>query len=286
MAFPEDPQTSFLNAPSEGFAGQRYAIDSNDELLAGIVPVVANVAQQNTVQFNYNGTDDVGIYIDSIGPLFVASNTSDDQTGDDWITAYGQALVNNGTLASLPTNNGSGLVTLVFADYDAHVITEYSPATADVDIATTVAAAKSEEIVFGMGIKRSSSLLDAMTEISQPIALPSAGTDVLAGVVAYTASDNYPNGLASQVGAAQDALIPGKAYQIIRKGRVIVPWVGTLPSKGDAVYWINNPAASADLAKFRADANGGEADLVAGALVEGVITSSNLVKVYFSSPLV
>jgi hypothetical protein len=84
-----------------------------------------------------------------------------------------------------------------------------------------------------------------------------------------------------QVGFDPDFLMPSKGYELVKKGSVVVPWVGTLPTgPTDQVFWINDPAVEADRGKFRSDANGGEADLVS-AFVEGVIPEGNLVKVKF-----
>jgi hypothetical protein len=287
MAFPYTAQTEYVRTPLEAFAGHRYATDAvRDELMSGMVVPVADVSQVTTAQVAFSTTDVLGLYID--GALYITtSDTSDDITGDAWITDNGAALVANGTLSILPTNNGSGLLTLTFADAEAHTVTSYSPATADfTGITNTATAASTEVIVWGQGICLDETYTDLISEHSMAIRLPASGSDVLRGVLAYTAVNNYPSGLSSQIGAGSAGVMPGIMLQCVRKGRVIVEIVGTMPEKGDSLFWINAPADPADLGKFRIDANGGEADAVEGSFVEGIIPGRNLAKVFFGKSLV
>ena len=287
MTFPFDAQDTYVRTPQEGFAGQRYATDAvRDELMSGIVVPVTDVSQVTTAQVAFNATDILGLFIDSA--LYITtSNTSNTITADAWITDNGANLVANGTLSILPTNDGAGLLTLSFADAEAHTVTSYSPATADfTPITNTVAAASTEEIVWGQGICLDETQTDLISEHSMAIRLPASGTDLLRGVLAYTAVNNYPSGLSSQIGASSAGVMPGISLQCVRKGRVIVEIVGTMPSKGDSLFWINNPADPADLGKFRIDANGGEADAVEGSFVEGIILGRSLAKVFFGKSLV
>lgn len=287
MAFPYTAQTDYVRTPQEAFAGQRYATDAvRDELMSGMVVPVADVSQVTTAQTAFSTTDVLGLYID--GALYITtSDTSDLITAEAWITDNGAALVANGTLSILPTTNGTGLLTLTFADAEAHTVTSYSPATADfTPITNTATAASTEVIVWGQGICLDETYPDLISEHSMAIRLPSAGTDLLRGVLAYTAVNNYPSGLSSQIGAGSAGVMPGIMLQCVRKGRVIVEIVGEMPAKGDSVFWINDPADPADLGKFRADANGGEADAVEGSFVEAVIPGRNLAKVFFGKSLV
>ena len=286
MAFPYTSQTDFTQIGQEGFAGQRYASEVNDEITSAIVVPVESVSQVTTAQTSFSTTDILGLFIDG-GLYITTSNTSNAITAAAWIATNGAALVAAGILSILPTTSVGGLVTLTFADDQAHTVTSYSPATADfTGITNTTSAASTERIVWGQGVTLDTGNPDLISESSQPVRLPSSGTDPLRGILAYTAVNNYPSGLSSQVGAESGYVMPGIMLQLIRKGRVIVDIVGTLPARGAAVYWINNPADPADLGKFRADANGGEADLVAGSFVEALITGRDLAKVYFGASLV
>lgn len=289
MAFPYDPQTIFIQGPSEAWAGHRYAANARtDETLAGIVPIVTPVPQITRAQVVYGAGDGevFGLYID--GALYIgASDTDAEGSAQDWITTNGATLVNNGVLSILPTTNGTGRLELTFADFVAHTVTAYSPDATDVTPITVFqAAAQSDLITFGLGVAINSNYPDLVSPTSAGVRLPNSGTDRLAGIMTYTAVNNFPPGLTTQFGAVPGYLVPGLAYQMIRKGRVIVPIVGTMPAKGSPVYWINNPADPTELGAFRADANGGEADIVNGSIVESVIPGRSLAKVYFSQALV
>jgi hypothetical protein len=287
MAFPYDAQTEYVRTPLEAFAGHRYATDAvRDELMSGMVVSVADVSQVTTAQVAFSTTDVLGLYID--GALYITtSDTSNDITGDAWITTNGQALVDNGTLSILPTNDGAGLITLTFADALPHTVTSYSPATADfTPITDTVDAVTTEEIVWGQGVCLNEDYPDLISEHSMAIRLPSSGSDVLKGVLAYTAVNNYPSGLSSQIGAGSAGVMPGIMLQCVRKGRVIVEIVGAMPDKGASVYWINGSTDPDEIGRFSADAAGGDADLVEGSFVESVIPGRNLAKVFFGKSLV
>jgi hypothetical protein len=280
-------QTEYVRTPLEAFAGHRYATDAvRDELMSGMVVPVADVSQITTAQTAFSTTDVLGLYID--GALYITtSDTSNLITAQAWITTNGQALVDNGTLSILPTTSGTGLLTLTFADADVHTVTSYSPATADfTGITNTVTAASTEVIVWGQGICLNSTYPDLISEHSMAIRLPSAGSDLLAGVLAYTAVNNYPSGLSSQVGGVSDGVMPGIMLQCVRKGRVIVKIIGSMPAKGAPVYWINASSDATELGHFSATAAGGDADIVEGSFVESVIPGRNLAKVFFGKSLV
>lgn len=287
MAFPYNAQSVFVQTPQEAFAGQRYATDAvRDEVFGAIIPPVESVSQVTTAQTAFSTTDVLGLFIDG-GLYITTSDTSNAITAAAWITANGATLVANGILSILPTTSVGGLITLTFADDLPHTVTSYSPATADfTGITNTTSAASTERIVWGQGVCIDTNFPDLISETSAAVRLPASGTDALAGIMAYAATNNYPNGLSSQVGAVADSIMPGLAMQCVRKGRMIVEIVGTMPAKGAPVYWVNDPADPADLGKFRAGANGGEADLVSGSFVEAVIPGRSLAKVYFGKSLV
>ena len=107
-------------------------------------------------------------------------------------------------------------------------------------------------------------------------------TSVLEGVLGFEPSTMNSRYTVEAAGFDPDALLPKKAYDLVRKGQVVVPWVGALPDPSNLrdVYWINDPASEDDRGKFRSDANGGEAVLVT-AEIEGILPGSTLVKVKF-----
>lgn len=62
------------------------------------------------------------------GALYVATAQTDDETSAQaWITANGTTLVNAKILASLPTSNGLGLLTLTFVDGLFPTVSSYEP---------------------------------------------------------------------------------------------------------------------------------------------------------------
>lgn len=96
-------------------------------------------SQISTGNVIFNGTDNVGISVDSLPDLFVASDTSNDITAlalrNKWNASAQHAAV---ATASGATN----VFTLTFKDFEAHTFVAYSPATADITgIATTAAVA-------------------------------------------------------------------------------------------------------------------------------------------------
>ena len=97
----------------------------------------------------YNGTDNVGLVVDGLAPLFVASNTSDDQTATDLRNAWNAnpAYLAIAT-ASIDLSGTPSYIILTFKDTATHTVTAYSPATADVvSITNTTAAAPATAIL-------------------------------------------------------------------------------------------------------------------------------------------
>lgn len=90
----------------------------------------------------FNGTDDVGLYIDGFR-VFVPSNTSDDQTATDLRDEILLLAANiPGTpVASIDISGAESWIILTFADTLVHTVTSYSPATADVTTITNTQAA-------------------------------------------------------------------------------------------------------------------------------------------------
>lgn len=90
----------------------------------------------------FNGTDDVGLTVDSLPSLFVASDTNDDITAtalrDAWNASAQHAAV---ATASVDLSGSESYIILTFLDNAVHTVTAYSPATADVTSITNTQTA-------------------------------------------------------------------------------------------------------------------------------------------------
>ena len=281
--FPSSPQSLYLQTPGAVFQGFQYAVDPRrDEYFSGLIRRVTDVAQQNTITVTYGGDGDVfGVVIDGLA-LVADALTNDDTSAaaldtavQAYIDAYGVEL-----LASV--NSATNVVTLVFADGLPHTVTALDSGTTSSVVAESVAPATYARLTYGLGVT-----LDTGAGYStigpnlRPIMGAASGTSSLLGVIAYDFYGQQSADAITAQGYDSDFLIPGPCYKVIKKGSVVVPWVGTLPTAaGSAVYWINDPATLADKNKFRSDANGGEADLVSG-FIEGTIPDLSLIRVKF-----
>lgn len=87
------------------------------------------VSQVTSGTLTFNGTDAVGLIVDSLPTLSVASNTSSNQTATDLRTAW-NASAQHYTIAVM--SGSTNTITLTFVDDAAHTVTAYSPATADI----------------------------------------------------------------------------------------------------------------------------------------------------------
>lgn len=111
-----------------------------------------NLGQVTRGDVEYNGTDDVGLYIDGY-LAYVPSNTSDDQTATDLrdeIIAR-VALIPGNPVATVDLSGAESYIILTFADTAAHTVTSYSPATADVTSITNTqtATVRTDQITNG-----------------------------------------------------------------------------------------------------------------------------------------
>lgn len=107
--------------------------------LRGTADAIGQVTRGDVV---FNGTDDVGLYIDGFR-VFVPSNTSDDQTATDLRDEIILLAANiPGTpVATIDISGAESYIILTFADTLVHTVTSYSPATADVTGITNTQAA-------------------------------------------------------------------------------------------------------------------------------------------------
>lgn len=282
-SFPTGLQTQYLQNPGPLAQGQIYAHDPlRDEVLQAVILNPIEVNQENTVTVTYGGDGDVfGVYIDGFA-LIAEADTDDDTSAaalDAAIRAYIDAY-GTGLIASVEVT--ANVVTFAFADGLAHTVTEFESGTTTLAVAQTVDPVSYARLNFGLGVCLDpSATFDMQGPNLRAVTGAQDGSSVLAGVLAYDHGNAMTPYEIEALGYDPAYLAPQNPYKLVKKGSVIVPWVGTLPTApGSAVYWINNPATASHKNKFRSDANGGEADLVS-AFVEGVIPDSNLVKVKF-----
>lgn len=81
----------------------------------------------------FNGTDDVGLVVDGLAPVFVASNTSDDQTATDLRNKWnGLPQYLAIATASIDLSGAESYIILTFKDNAEHTVASHTPATADV----------------------------------------------------------------------------------------------------------------------------------------------------------
>jgi hypothetical protein len=106
---------------------------------------VAPVAQVTRGDVVFNGTDQVGLNVDGLAPLAVASDTSDDITAAALMTAWNAnpAYFAVAT-ATINTAGAESYIILTFNDDLVHTVTAYSPATADITGITNTTAAVAE----------------------------------------------------------------------------------------------------------------------------------------------
>lgn len=102
----------------------------------------AAVSQVTRGDVQFNGTDDVGLIVDGLDPLFVASNTDDDTTATDLRDAWnGDPAYAAIATASIDLSGAESYIILTFLDDQVHTVTAYSPATADITGITNTTAA-------------------------------------------------------------------------------------------------------------------------------------------------
>jgi hypothetical protein len=103
---------------------------------------VAGTAQVTRGDVQFSTTDDVGVNVDGMAPLFVPSDTSDDITVAALVVAWNAnpayfALAT----ATADTSGAESWFILTFNDTLVHTVTAYSPATATVATITNTTAA-------------------------------------------------------------------------------------------------------------------------------------------------
>jgi hypothetical protein len=103
---------------------------------------VASVAQVTRGDVVFNGTDLVGLNVDGLAPMAVASSVDDDTTATALMTAW-NANPAYFAVATATVNlaGAESYIILTFNDDLVHTVTAYSPATADVTGITNTTAA-------------------------------------------------------------------------------------------------------------------------------------------------
>lgn len=103
----------------------------------------AGTAQVTRGDVTFNGTDLVGLAVDSLPDLTVPSNTSDDQTAADLRDKWNNSAQHfAAALATIDTSGAESWIILAFKDSGAaaHTVAAVSPATADVVTITNTTA--------------------------------------------------------------------------------------------------------------------------------------------------
>lgn len=102
----------------------------------------------------FNGTDLVGLDVDSLPTLAVASATSDDNTAtllrNAWNASAQHAAV---ATATVDLSGAPSYIILTFLDTASHTVTSYSPATADVTSITNTATAAAATAATVSGVR-------------------------------------------------------------------------------------------------------------------------------------
>lgn len=108
----------------------------------------AGVHQVTRGDVSFNGTDNVGLTVDSLVELFVASDTSDDITVVKLRNAWNASAQHFAVAtATSDTSGAESYIILTFKDYEEHTVVAYSPATADVTgITNTTEAVEAQAI--------------------------------------------------------------------------------------------------------------------------------------------
>lgn len=280
MPIPETGQlpNQFFIEPRDVFAGTRYAPDFNNDTVPNAqIGNVTAVGQQDTVTVTYNADgESFGFTYDGI-TIQADADTND----DDSATALGvavQAAIDGamaGIIASVSV--GTNIVTVVsVAGSGAHTLADFEPEATTVVIANTVVAAGVAEVVFGMGVTQDTAFPDLINANGSAVRQPTGASDVLWGVMVQQNVNNLSAGTLLTIGLDPDTLAPGPVvWQAVKRGRIMVNWVGTLPTaKGvQTIRWINNGSAATD-GHFRSNDDGTTVDVV-NVEVEQVITRAS-----------
>jgi hypothetical protein len=121
------------------------------DVVGGYVAGVAQVTRGDVV---FNGTDLVGLAVDSLPNLTVASDTSDDITAAALRDAWNASAQHHAVaVATIDIAGAESYIILTFRDYAVHTVAAVSPATADVTGITNTTAAAAQTRFLAPGLR-------------------------------------------------------------------------------------------------------------------------------------
>ena len=136
----------------DGAASLGYAAATRGKWYPAATGTGTSQVTRGDVEFN--GTDLVGLTVDSLPTISVASATSDDNTAtllrNAWNASAEHAAV---ATATIDLDGGTSYIILTFLDTASHTVTSYSPATADVTSITNTATAAAATAAVVPGVR-------------------------------------------------------------------------------------------------------------------------------------
>lgn len=223
------------------------------------------IQEEWTGQITYGVDNDTfGMFIQ--GALYIASALTDSEvSAQNWIAANGQLLVNAGVLASLPSTDGLGLITLVFVDGLFPTITAYQPDATTVTLTQTVVGDGPDlYLTWGMGVIKDP--VRSLPTVDMLVRRPRTAQEVLdyfpqGGVVKWFPKDTDDSRVAQGYPSAVD-IAPDQFFLIYKRYSEENPFIhfsleGTpAPAvEGQPAYLVFSQTHP-DWGKFRADSGG------------------------------
>lgn len=223
------------------------------------------IKEQWSAQVGYiSDGDQFGININ--GALYVAAALTNDETSaQNWITANGTTLVNAKVLASLPTSNGTGLLTLIFVDGLTPSVSEYEPDGTTLTLTKTISGDGPDlYLTWGMGVIKDPVRKDP--NIKLIVRRPKTAEEVTkyfkqAGVVKWGPNDT-DDGRVSRGWSSTLDIAPDEMFEVYMIQSFENPFVHFVTSGipmgsviGEDAYLVFDPT-SPDWGKFRADSGG------------------------------
>lgn len=123
-------------------------VATSTELATKINTATAGTSQVTRGDVEFNGVENVGLVVDALDPLFVASDTDDDTTATALMNAWNASAEHAAVAtASVDLAGTESYIILTFLDTLPHTVTSHSPDTADVTgITNTTAAVEALEL--------------------------------------------------------------------------------------------------------------------------------------------
>ncbi len=231
-AFPYVPQSAYVDIPTGLDIGDVWSSDFlNDIIGSGLIAATAQVAAVYTLTVTANSGDSFGVAID--GATYIATSTAANDTSAE---ALRLVLVGAAALTDVVASvtRAANVLTLTFANFADHTVAPYSPATADVAVAETSAAAARARLDFGFAVVRDSTVTLAS---STAIREPSAINQEVVGILYRTVGSRGSLESILQRGDDPDFLASAQAYPLaLQRLGVVVEYTGTAPQPGDDVF--------------------------------------------------